>query len=145
MRSPAVVFNSCSHSRPVGGVRFSTHYVHYGYRFKPDCRPDRRKEYLTRGGRMLRRYRGTILTLAVLFGLLAWAIWTMIQMWTSVEGDMGTHEWIALVLGVFFSCLVGFGLMGLMFFSSREGYDEPPTYTREDENHDEDDSKGPSC
>jgi len=95
---------------------------------------------------MLRRYRGAVLTLAVLFGLLGRAIWTMIQMWTSVEGDMGTHEWIALVLGVFFSCLVvGFGLMGLMFFSSREGYDEPPTYIREDENHDEDEGKGSSA
>jgi hypothetical protein len=69
-----------------------------------------------------RRNRGTILTLAVLLGLLAWAIWTMVQMWTSVEGGM---------LGVFFSCLIGFGLMALMFFSSRKGYDEPPTYTQD--------------
>lgn len=80
---------------------------------------------------MWRRNRGTILTLAVLLGLLAWAIWTMVQMWTSVEGGMGMHEWIALVLGVFFSCLIGFGLMALMFFSSRKGYDEPPTYTQD--------------
>ena len=51
----------------------------------------------------------------------------------SVEGAMGTHEWIAMILGIFFSCLVGFGLMGLMFFSSREGYDEPPTYIQEND------------
>ena len=70
---------------------------------------------------MPRRYLGTAFVLAVLLGLLAWAVWTMLQMWNSVEGPMGTHEWIALVLGVFFSCLVGFSLMGLMFFSSREG------------------------
>ena len=82
---------------------------------------------------MVRRYRGTILAIAVLVGLLAWSVWTMIQMWTSVEGGMGIHEWIALVLGVFFSCLVGFGLMALMFYSSRKGYDEPPTYTEEDD------------
>ena len=80
---------------------------------------------------MWRRNSGTILTLAVLLGLLAWATWTMVQMWTSVEGGMGIHEWIALVLGVFFSCLIGFGLMALMFFSSRKGYDEPPTYTQD--------------
>jgi hypothetical protein len=82
---------------------------------------------------MPRRYLGTAFVLAVLLGLLAWAVWTMVQMWNSVEGAMGKHEWIAMILGIFFSCLVGFGLMGLMFFSSREGYDEPPTYIKEDE------------
>ena len=82
---------------------------------------------------MLKRPLVSILTLTILLGLLAWAIWTMIQMWTSVEGGMGVHEWIALVLGVFFSCLVGFGLMGLMFYSSRKGYDEPPTFTQDDD------------
>ena len=84
---------------------------------------------------MPRRYLGTACVLVGLLGLLAWAIWTMVQMWTSVEGTMGTHEWIAMILGIFFSCLVGFGLMGLMFFSSREGYDEPPSYIQE---HDDD-------
>ncbi len=82
---------------------------------------------------MLRRYRGVILTIAVLLGLLAWAVWTMIQMWTSIEGGMGVHEWVAMILGIVVSCLVGFGLMGLMFYSSRKGYDEPPTYTEDDE------------
>jgi hypothetical protein len=89
---------------------------------------------------MPRRYLGTAFVLAVLLSLLAWAVWTMVQMWNSVEGSMGTHEVIAMWLGIVFSCVVGFGLMGLMFFSSREGYDEPPTYIREDE--DEDQHKG---
>ena len=44
----------------------------------------------------------------------------MIQMWTSIEGGMGVHEWVAMILGIFFSCVVGFGLMGLMFYSSRK-------------------------
>ena len=82
---------------------------------------------------MPRRNLGTAFVLVALLGLLAWATWTMVQMWTSVEGAMGTHEWIAMILGIFFSCLVGFGLMGLMFFGSREGYDEPPTYTQEND------------
>jgi hypothetical protein len=89
---------------------------------------------------MPRRYLGTAFVLVGLLGLLAWAVWTMVQMWTSVEGDMGTHEWIAMILGIFFSCLVGFGLMGLMFFSSREGYDQPPTYIQD--NEDEDKNEG---
>ena len=43
---------------------------------------------------MPRRYLGTAFVLAVLLlGLLAWAVWTMVQMWTSVEGGMGKHEW----------------------------------------------------
>lgn len=89
---------------------------------------------------MPRRYLGIIFTLVVLLGFFGWAVWIMIRMWTSVEGAMGTHEWIAMILGIFFSCLVGFGLMGLMFFSSREGYDEPPTYIQE--NGDEDKHQG---
>jgi hypothetical protein len=32
----------------------------------------------------------------VLLSLLAWAVWTMDQMWNSVEGTMGKHEWIAM-------------------------------------------------
>jgi hypothetical protein len=44
---------------------------------------------------------------------------------------MGWAVWfIAMILGVFFSCLVGFGLMGTIFFSSRHGYDEPLTFIR---------------
>lgn len=81
---------------------------------------------------LLERNKLTIFTMVVLLALLAWAIWTMVQMWTSVEGSMGTHEVIAMCLGIFFSCLVGFGLMGLVFYSSRKGYDEPPTYIQED-------------
>jgi hypothetical protein len=34
------------------------------------------------------------------------------------------HGWIALGLGSFFSLVIGCGLMALMFFSSRYGYDE---------------------
>jgi hypothetical protein len=80
---------------------------------------------------MLRRYRSVILTITVLSGLLAWAVWIMIQMWTSIEGNMGVHEWTAMILGIFFSCLVGFGLMALMFYNTLKGDDEPPIYVEE--------------
>jgi hypothetical protein len=43
---------------------------------------------------------------------------------------MGVHQWIAMILGVVFSCVVGFGLMGAMFFSSRQGYDDPPQFVQ---------------
>jgi hypothetical protein len=79
--------------------------------------------------RML-KHLGTLLVILVLVSFLGWALWIMFATWTSVDAEMSTHAWVALGLGVFFSCLVGFGLMGLMFFSSRRGYDEPPHLDR---------------
>ena len=38
--------------------------------------------------------------------------------------EIGTHGWVALGLGAAFTFLVGAGLMALMFFSARRGYDE---------------------
>ena len=32
----------------------------------------------------------------------------------------------AMILGIVFSLVIGCGLMALMFYSSRHGYDEPP-------------------
>jgi cation transporter-like permease len=77
---------------------------------------------------MLRRHLGTILVLAVLLGLLGGVLWIMFGVWTHIDAKMSVHGWIALVLGVVFSFAVGIGLMGLMFYSSRRGYDEPPTF-----------------
>jgi hypothetical protein len=37
---------------------------------------------------------------------------------------MDKHGWIALGLGTFFSILIGGGLMALMFYSNRSGYDD---------------------
>jgi hypothetical protein len=38
---------------------------------------------------------------------------------------MPAWAWVALAFGVGLSLLVGFGLMALLFYSSRMGYDEP--------------------
>ena len=38
--------------------------------------------------------------------------------------EIGTHGWIALGLGAVLTFVVGAGLMALMFFSARHGYDE---------------------
>jgi hypothetical protein len=86
---------------------------------------------------LLQRRLGTVFVLAVLLGFLGWSVWFMIRTWNSVEGTMGVHQWIALILGVFFSCLVGFGLMGMIFFSSRRGYDEPPHFVVQEDADDE--------
>jgi hypothetical protein len=74
--------------------------------------------------------------LAVLLGFLAWALWVMVIMWTRTEVTMSGHGWAALVLGVVFSCVVGFGLMALVFLSSHRGYDEPPKFHRDNDRSD---------
>jgi hypothetical protein len=39
---------------------------------------------------------------------------------------MSVHGYGAMTLGIVFSLLVGCGLMALVFFRNRRGYDEPP-------------------
>src|SRR5262249_60814006 len=68
---------------------------------------------------------GSWLTIAVLLGLLALVGWVGYRLWTFVEVNMPGWAWAALAFGVGLSLLVGFGLMALLFYSSRMGYDEP--------------------
>jgi hypothetical protein len=61
--------------------------------------------------------------LLVLLGItVAWAIYA----WNAVDVEMSVHGYVAMTLGIVFSLLVGCGLMALVFFSNRRGYDEPP-------------------
>jgi flagellar basal body-associated protein FliL len=47
--------------------------------------------------------------------------------WTLANGtDVPTSAYAAMAFGVIISLAVGFGLMALVFYSSRKGYDEPP-------------------
>ena len=62
-----------------------------------------------------------IVLLSILGAAIAWAV----NVWTSLGNvPMSIHGEIALVLMIVFSMIVGFGLMALVFFSSRKGYDE---------------------
>jgi hypothetical protein len=55
--------------------------------------------------------------------------------WTLADGvEVSTAGYVAMALGVLFSLIVGCGLMVLVFFSSRSGYDEPPVFIRPDTN-----------
>jgi hypothetical protein len=68
---------------------------------------------------------------AIIIGILAalGLVGYFIYIGLTVEGPaMPAQGYVALTLGVVFSLLVGFGLMALLFFSSRRGYDEPPRY-----------------
>ncbi len=52
------------------------------------------------------------------------AVWFAIYAWRRMDGvEISTHGMIAMGLGIVVTTLVGAGLMGLVFWSSRKGYD----------------------
>jgi hypothetical protein len=64
-------------------------------------------------------------TLVVLFGLLAASAGVALWVWQEIgEVEIGPHGLIALGLGAALTFLLGAGLMALMFFSARRGYDD---------------------
>jgi hypothetical protein len=66
-----------------------------------------------------------ILALLALFALLAASLYYAYGLWVAVDApDMPAGLYVAMVLGVVFSIVVGSGLMALVFYSSRRGYDE---------------------
>ncbi len=70
---------------------------------------------------------GTTALMVPLFAILAASIWFAARAFTAVEGPpMPPVGYVAMTLGVVFSLAVGIGLMALLFYSSRHGYDEPP-------------------
>ena len=67
----------------------------------------------------------TLLLVVPLLALLAYALWYAARSWTALEGpDMPAGLYVAMALGIVFSILIGSGLMALVFYSSRHGYDE---------------------
>jgi flagellar basal body-associated protein FliL len=62
-----------------------------------------------------------LLSLLVATGVVIYLGWTMAN-----GTDVPTSGYAAMVFGVILSLVVGFGLMALLFYSSRKGYDEPP-------------------
>jgi len=69
---------------------------------------------------------GMIAVLVPLFVILGAAIWFASRAWTVVSGPpMPATGYVAMTLGIVFSIVIGCGLMALVFYSSRHGYDEP--------------------
>jgi hypothetical protein len=63
----------------------------------------------------------------VLLALLGGAVSFAYYGWTYETGEtMPVSLYVPMALGIVFSLIVGVGLMALMFYSSRKGYDEPP-------------------
>ena len=64
------------------------------------------------------------ITAIILGGLVVVALIFLVQAWGRIDAEMSIHGWIALTLGVVVSMAVGVGLMALVFFSARRGYDD---------------------
>ncbi|HLG82642.1 MAG TPA: hypothetical protein VKY22_16645 [Bradyrhizobium sp.] len=68
---------------------------------------------------------GTWIVLTVLLLLLVAAAIIGYLGWTSTDTSVPLSGYVAMAFGVIFSLAVGVGLMTLLFYSSRAGYDEP--------------------
>ena len=81
---------------------------------------------------------GAYVLLAALLAMLVAVVFLAVSGWSSAAGtDVPTAGYLALAFGVIVSLVVGVGLMALVFYSSRAGYDEPARLSDED-----DDSNG---
>ena len=50
---------------------------------------------------------------------------TIVVLWTNIgESEISGAGWLAMALGVIVTLALGVGLMALVFFSNRHGYDE---------------------
>ena len=63
------------------------------------------------------------LAIAAMVIVLGAAIWFMVYGWNLTNAQISTQGYIALTLGIVLSALVGGGLMALLFWSNRKGYD----------------------
>jgi hypothetical protein len=60
-----------------------------------------------------------------LLALLVASFWFAGVAWERLAGEpIPIYGWVAIVGGVFFSLVIGGGLMALAFYSSRHGYDD---------------------
>ncbi len=83
---------------------------------------------------IVRLSKRDLLILAATLMLCVAAMWYFFSQSADIMGpvEMGVHGWIALFIGVTVSLAVGTGLMALVFFSARHGYDDR-VHTEEDE------------
>ncbi|WFU76857.1 hypothetical protein QA642_04825 [Bradyrhizobium sp. CB2312] len=78
--------------------------------------------------------KGSWAILAALLTLCAASAVVCYLGWISAAGtDVSRAGYAALVLGVVCSLVVGVGLMALIFYSSRAGYDEPARLVKDDQ------------
>lgn len=92
-----------------------------------NMKPEVQKNGIEADGLVNRLGIGSWAILIVLLLLLAATVATIYVGWRLASGtDVPASGYAAMALGVIVSLGVGFGLMALIFYSSRKGYDEPP-------------------
>jgi len=76
---------------------------------------------------------GRYILLACLLLILALTVGVATLAWNAGDGvEISGHGYAAMTLGIIFSLLVGVGLMSLVFYSSRKGYDRSAERERRD-------------
>ncbi len=79
---------------------------------------------------------GAVAIAVVLLALLGGALWFAVYGWSSTGGaPIPTAGYVAMALGIVFSLVIGCGLMALVFYSSRHGYDEQVQQPDDRERH----------
>jgi hypothetical protein len=77
---------------------------------------------------------GSWIILILLLALLIFTGFIIYRGWALGDGtDVPAFGYAAMVFGVIISLAIGFGLMALIFYSSRAGYDEPPVLIAPDD------------
>ena len=73
----------------------------------------------------IRRVR-KLLLIVPLLALLALALWFAVTAWVRLGGGdpIPLYGYVAIAGGILFSLLIGGGLMALVFYSNRHGYDD---------------------
>jgi len=59
------------------------------------------------------------------------------------DTEVPASGYVAMAFGVVFSLAIGIGLMALLFYSSRKGYDEPAVLIEDEDAHPDDRGKTP--
>lgn len=70
------------------------------------------------------------LAVVIAAGFIVIAIVFAVNFWGSSDAGLSLAGWAAMILGVLVTLAVGIGLMALVFYSSRRGYDEPGSGSR---------------
>jgi len=74
----------------------------------------------------LASFAKTAVIVVPLLCLLVAAGWFALRAWITISGpSVPAAGYAAMAVGVGFSLVVGCGLMALLFYSNRHGYDEP--------------------
>jgi hypothetical protein len=69
---------------------------------------------------------GMIAAMVAMILILAGVIFNAYVGLTAPGEPMPAQGYAAMIIGIVLSLVVGIGLMALLFYSSRRGYDEPP-------------------